>query len=50
MRVSGVEVGWKKERIGQTKTLHHHITSLTVELSHIVRCRPSGYGQSNYYN
>lgn len=34
-----VEIGWKKAKDIQTKTLHQSIESLTVELSHVGRFR-----------
>ncbi|CAH8430565.1 unnamed protein product [Schistosoma mattheei] len=41
---SGIGVGWKKARGGQTKTWHKSMKSLTSELSHVGRCRLPGWG------
>nr|AAX30311.1 SJCHGC02964 protein [Schistosoma japonicum] len=42
--LSGVGVGWKKARGGQTKTWHQSMKSLTIGLSHVNRCRRTWCG------
>ncbi|VDP32329.1 unnamed protein product [Schistosoma margrebowiei] len=41
---SGIGVGWKKARGGQTKAWHKSMKSLTSGLSHVGRCRLPGWG------
>ncbi|VDP46787.1 unnamed protein product, partial [Schistosoma mattheei] len=42
--------GWKKVRIGKTKTWHQCLKSPTSGLSHVGRCRLLGWGPCDYHN
>ncbi|CAH8481648.1 unnamed protein product [Schistosoma intercalatum] len=48
--LSGIGVGWKKARGGQTKTWHKSMKSLTSGLSHVGRCRLPGWGPRDVSN
>ncbi|VDP43927.1 unnamed protein product [Schistosoma mattheei] len=48
--LTSVGDGWKKVRVGQTKTWHQCLKSLTSILSHVDRCRLLGCGQHDYRN
>ncbi|VDP47159.1 unnamed protein product [Schistosoma mattheei] len=47
---SGIGIGCKKARFGQTKTWHKSMKSLTSRRSHVGRCRLPGWGPPNDRN
>ncbi|CAH8551147.1 unnamed protein product [Schistosoma intercalatum] len=48
--LTGVRDGWKKVRVGQTRTWHQCLKSLTSSLIHVGRCRLLGWCPRDYRN
>lgn len=48
--VANVRASWKRARSGYVKTSHRLMKTITVEMSHVGRCRLSGRGSRDYRN